>query len=209
MDWTPTFHAPFQIPYACPGFWRIFIRGAKLVQNSAGVCRSPAELVSRFLPAPLVSLRSVDYEGTGRKLGVGMKVLGRMAKQRLDKLDEPAKPATVPPNPRPPVPRAAAPPVAVPPVAARKAKAVREGGRRFGHAVWGPFTKAGHVLWLEITGLFFALFGIYFFTEAWKRRADWQAGSEHTHLLVYAAVTLVFGYFCVTSFVRARKRSKR
>jgi hypothetical protein len=168
------------------------------------------------VPSPLIFWPAVDYEGTGRKLGTGLKVLGRMAKQRMDAAppqsassQSAARPAARPSAASQPQPSHAVPKPTAAPKPSRTAAAAREGGRRFGQAVWVPFSRAGHVLWLEITGLFFALFGIFFLSEAWKRRADWRMGPEHTHFLVYSAGTLVFAYFCVSSFVRARKRSKR
>jgi hypothetical protein len=148
---------------------------------------------------------TVDYERTGRKLGTGLKVLGRMAKQRLDAPPAPASSGTAPAaqnNPRP-----ASPPPKPNPTAVPNLKAAREGGRRFGKAVWGPFSRAGHVLWLEITGVFFALFAVYFVSEAWKLRH--ATGIDHTHFLEFVIFAVVFSYFCVTSFVRARRREKR
>ena len=34
-------------------------------------------------------------------------------------------------------------------------------------------------------------------------------GPEHVRFLVYVAVTLVFAYFCVSSFLKASRRGKR
>jgi hypothetical protein len=139
----------------------------------------------------------VDYERTGRKLGTAAKVLGRMAKQRLE--DSPAAPAptTTPARPR------------APQQASCKVQAAKEGGKRFGEAVWKPFTRAGHVLWLEVTGVFFGLFAFGFGAEAWKVRASWRNGPEHARFVEYALVTALFVYFCGSSFVRARRREKR
>ena len=143
----------------------------------------------------------MDYERTGRKLGTGLKVLGRMAKQRMDSPSAPGQTDNAPATPPPPVPPKINPPV-VPNI-----HAAREGGRRFGKAVWGPFSRAGHVLWLEITGVFFALFALYFLSEAWKLHHS--TGTDHTHFIEFCIFAVVFGYFCITSFVRARRREKR
>ncbi len=86
-------------------------------------------------------------------------------------------------------------------------KAAREGGRRFGKAVWGPFSRAGHVLWLEVTGVFFALFALYFGSEAWKVRHG--TGIERNHFFEFLIFAVVFSYFCVSSFVWARRREKK
>ncbi len=146
-------------------------------------------------------LAAVDYEGTGRKIGTGVKVLGRMAKQRLDAAGSPAAAG--------PGPASATRPLAPFSKAQDKAKAVKAGGAAFGKAVAGPFAKAGHVLWLETVGLFFALFAVGFMAELYKVRSQWKSGPEHGHFLAYAAFSVVFTYFCVTSFVRARRRGRR
>jgi hypothetical protein len=151
----------------------------------------------------------VDYEGTGRKLGVGMKVLGRMAKQRIEtgSVTGTVPPATNDPAPKPPDPR---PPIAEPiKAAARGAKVAREGGRRFGQAIWGPFTRAGHVLWLEISGVFFGLFAAFFFETAFRLRGGFHGGPDKDHFWLFLIMGVLFAYFCVSSFVRARRRGKR
>lgn len=144
----------------------------------------------------------MDYEKTGRKLGTGLKVLGRMAKQRMDGPRTQPQPSAAPrANPAPTSPEAKRPPREV-------GRAAGEGARRFGKAVAGPLAKTGHVLWLEITGCFFALFALGFMTEAWRARHAWQAGAEHRHFVAYAAFAVVFVYFSLSSFVRARRRSR-
>ena len=52
----------------------------------------------------------------------------------------------------------------------------RPGHKKFGQSVWGPFVHAGGVLWLEITGLFFAIFGLFFAQNAYKLRHAWYSG---------------------------------
>ena len=90
---------------------------------------------------------------------------------------------------------------------------VKQGGKRFGEAVWGPFTRAGRVLWLEFTGVFFGVFAVYGLTEVWRQRSYWRDSAahhnEHTHLLMGCAMLAVFGYFTLSSFARARRRSRR
>jgi hypothetical protein len=95
----------------------------------------------------------------------------------------------------------------------RAGQNVKQGGKRFGEAVWGPFTRAGRVLWLEFTGVFFGIFAVYGLTEVWRQRAYWRDSAahhnEHTHLLMGCAMLAVFGYFTLSSFARARRRSRR
>jgi hypothetical protein len=104
--------------------------------------------------------------------------------------------------------------------AARKTAQVRqagqglkEGGKRFGEAAWGPFVKLSGVLWLEFTGVFFGIFAVFAIGGAWRMRGQWgQIAANHDarlHLLGTVAMAVVFGYFCVSSFVRAARRGRR
>jgi hypothetical protein len=147
---------------------------------------------------------AVDYEGTGRKLGIGMKVAGRMMRRRMEGAKA-GEPAGSDQGKQAPSARGAEAVKA----AARGAKAARAGGKRFGEAVWGPFTRAGHVLWLEVTGVFFGLFALFFLSEAWRLRAGLHGGVQQSHFWMFVAMGVVFVYFCVSSFLRARKRGKR
>ena len=98
-----------------------------------------------------------------------------------------------------------------PPATPRAAPNHRNGSRRFGEALWTPFARLSGVLWLEITGVFFGLFALSAGVGAWRLRNQWHRDAVnpdgHTHLLLTIAVALLFGYFCITSFVRARARS--
>jgi hypothetical protein len=85
----------------------------------------------------------------------------------------------------------------------------KRGVKAFGRAFLGPFTHAGSILWLEITGLFFALFAIFFVQSAYRVRAAWRQGPEHSHLLLYVALAVGFAWFSGTSFSRAYRKSKR
>ena len=93
--------------------------------------------------------------------------------------------------------------------APRPPAGVKRGGKRFGEAVWGPFVHAGGVLWLEITGLFFAIFGMFFVQGVYRLRTDWHAGPNHQKLVIYGCVAILFFYFSITSFYRAHKKQKR
>jgi hypothetical protein len=92
---------------------------------------------------------------------------------------------------------------------AGKTHSVGRGARRFGQAVWGPFTHASSVLWLEVTGLFFALFALFFAQNLYRVHEAWRHGAEHTHFLLYCALTLIFLWFSSSSFLRAHRKSKR
>ena len=96
---------------------------------------------------------------------------------------------------------------------AQKATAgVAQGGKRFGEAVWRPFVRLSGVLWLEFTGVFFGIFSLYAAGGAWKLRGDWHQGTAnhdaHMHFLMATGMALLFGYFCVSSFVRAARKGR-
>lgn len=95
----------------------------------------------------------------------------------------------------------------------RKTRVVGREGRRFGAALWNPFAHASSILWLEVTGLFFALFAILFAQHAWTLRSAWHGSpahpEDHTHFLLYCALSALFLYFTASSFLRAAARSRR
>jgi hypothetical protein len=97
---------------------------------------------------------------------------------------------------------------------ARQATAgLTQGGKRLGESVWRPFVRLSGVLWLEFTGVFFGIFATYAASGAWKLRADWHETATnhdgHLRFLMAAGMALVFGYFCVSSFVKAGKRGRK
>ena len=148
----------------------------------------------------------------GRKLGIGVRVASRMVKERAAQANNATASTPQPENRQPDkAPRPAAPP---PPSAPRKnlvepARRVGEGTRRFGQAFFGPLKHVSATLWLEITGLFFALFALFFGQNAWNTRSSALHGPQHAHFLLYAVATLVFLYFCVSSFVKSARRGRR
>jgi hypothetical protein len=89
---------------------------------------------------------------------------------------------------------------------------VAQGGKRFGEAVWRPFVRLSGVLWLEFTGVFFGIFALYAAGGAWKLRGDWHETATnhdaHLHWLMAMVMALLFGYFCVSSFVRAARKGR-
>lgn len=96
-------------------------------------------------------------------------------------------------------------------VQAREVKqGLGHGTRRFGEAVWRPFVRLSGVVWLEVTGVFFGIFALLALGYMWKLRGAWHAGAanagEHRSFLGAVVMLALFGYFCVSSFVRARQR---
>jgi hypothetical protein len=142
----------------------------------------------------------------GRKLGIGVRVASRMAKERAAQ----AKAASATPS----SPQAAAVPRTPPPPPLKKnyaepARRVGEGTRRFSKAFIGPLAHVSGTLWLEITGLFFALFAAFFGQNAWRNRASALAGPDHAHFVIATIAALIFAYFSISSFVKAARRGRR
>jgi hypothetical protein len=145
------------------------------------------------------------------------RALGRSARG----LFEAANAATAPnPNPAPQTPVAT--PAAslssaepVPSVARTihtQRQAVSANAGRLGRSLFAPFARAGRALWLEVTGTFFALFAAYFISAAWKfhdaARSTATNATAHRHFLGATATAIIFLYFTVSSFVRARRISR-
>lgn len=135
----------------------------------------------------------------GRKLGVGVRVASKMLMDRATQ-GSPSPAAQEIPKTQQVAPQA--------PVYSAKGKAVARGGRKFGEALWKPVAHASGVLWLEITGLFFGIFTLFFASNTYKLRNEWAIGPDHQRFLVYSVVTLAFAYFTFSSFYRARKKEK-
>lgn len=83
---------------------------------------------------------------------------------------------------------------------------------RLGRSVWTPVARFSSVVWMQVTGLFFALLAMFLGQGAWKERAAWRLpmGSHAAEKFwVLVAACAVFSYFCVSNFVRAWLRERR
>jgi hypothetical protein len=79
------------------------------------------------------------------------------------------------------------------------------GGRAFLRSV----LHAAHILWLQITGVFFAFFALAGGVAFWKEYRAWHAGRIGPGRAALAlSFGLLFTWFAVTSFWRARRRSR-
>lgn len=135
----------------------------------------------------------MEPDRVGRRLGVGMRVASGMLRDRAAQTAQTARQDA-------------------PVYAARSKRAAvgaKRGAKRFGESVWGPFAHAGSVLWLEITGVFFTIFSLFFIQNAWRLHAAWQSGPQHERFLIYAAIAVVFLYFSVSSFYRAYRKQRK
>jgi hypothetical protein len=138
----------------------------------------------------------------GRKLGIGARVAGRIARQHVEGSGNPAA-ATASPRARP----------AYPPELAAKAREIKSQAPRItraaGRGIGGflrPFGRVGGILWLEVTGFFFGLFALWFALDLWKARLSYAHGPGHQRFLIAVALTALFGYLSVSAFWRARKK---
>jgi hypothetical protein len=86
------------------------------------------------------------------------------------------------------------------------------GGKRLGEAVWRPFVRLSGVVWLEVSGVFFGIFALLALGYLWKFHGAWRASvanaGAHRSLMGAVVMLALFGYFCVSSFVRARRRER-
>jgi hypothetical protein len=132
----------------------------------------------------------MEPDRVGRKVGVGVRVASGMLRDRATQSAQTVRQDA-------------------PAYAARGKQAAagaKRGAKRFGESIWGPFVHAGNVLWLEITGVFFFIFSLFFVESAYRLRADLESGPHHQRALVYAAIAIIFLYFAVSSFYRARRK---
>jgi hypothetical protein len=135
----------------------------------------------------------MEPDRLGRKLGIGVRVASGMLRDRASQTAHSMRqeaPAYVQQR-------------------TEQGRSVARGAKKFGQSIWGPFAHASGVLWLEITGLFFALFAAFFAQNVYKLRHSWLSGPDHQRFLVYGAVTLLFVYFAFSSFYRARRKERR
>jgi hypothetical protein len=150
----------------------------------------------------------------GKKLGIGVRVAGRIARERAEahaagqtlRSAESQGTAELPSQP----PRAVyEPPLRSVPNARAAAKRTHQLTRATGRGIGGflrPFGRVGGILWLEMTGFFFGLFALYFAVDLWRVRLSYAAGPQHTRFLIAAALTAVFGYLSGSAFWRAQRR---
>jgi hypothetical protein len=94
--------------------------------------------------------------------------------------------------------------------ARKTASGVRRGGRLFGRTVLAPVAKAGSVLWLEVTGVLFAVFALSAGTWVWKHRLDLHgSGQAKMNAWLVTGMLVLFTYLTVSNYVRAASRNRR
>jgi len=135
-------------------------------------------------------------QSIGRALGIGLRVVGRMASQSLAGTQTAASHA--------------AGSTAVPGAQSRAAgKVAGKATRGVARGVGGflrPFGRVGGILWLEVTGVFFSLFALVFGLAAWRTRPVHLHGPFDKAFVASAVLMLLFLYLGVSSFLRAGRR---
>lgn len=138
-------------------------------------------------------------ESFGRVLGIGLRVAGRVAGQRLGAASQPAgAPTSAGSAPQ----DAAANP-------AQRSRAAGKATTNLARGLGGflkPFSRVGGILWLEVTGVFFFLPVLVFAPTMWRTRFSYAHGPDHRTFVASAIVVVVFFYLGVSSFWRARRK---
>jgi hypothetical protein len=139
-------------------------------------------------------------ETFGRALGIGLRVAGRVAGQRVGAAAQ-----------SPPSSSAAATP-SIGSISSRRPSSGQPSGslgsavsRGFG-GFFKSFRRVGGIVWLEVTGVFFFLPVLVFAPTLWRTRLSYAHGPDHRTFVAAAVVMVVFAYLGVTSFWRARRK---
>ncbi len=137
-------------------------------------------------------------EKIGRVFGIGLRVAGRIAGQRLA--------GTAQPTQTQPVAGTAATTGAALRAAGEASVRARRGVTQGVGGFLRPFRRVGGILWLEVTGVFFLLPVLVFTPTVWRTRLSWAHGPDHRTFVASTIVVVVFAYLGITSFLRARRR---
>ena len=134
----------------------------------------------------------------GRTLGIGLRIAGRIAGQRLAAQAQTGGqfPSAQGVPPAGPTSREAGQ------AAGRASRGLARGLSGF----FRPFARVGHALWLEVAGVFFLVPVLIFGTYMWRIRASWQHGPDHVYFLISTGVVVMFLYLSITSFWRASRK---
>lgn len=137
----------------------------------------------------------------GRVLGIGVRVAGRIAGQRIAVQSHAAGAVQTA--------GVTAAQVRSHPVGGAGGRITPQTKGGVGQGIGGllrPFRRVGGILWLEITGVFFLLPVVVFAPVLWRQGMAYSHTSDHRAFWVTAGVVVVFLYLGVSSFWRARKR---
>jgi hypothetical protein len=157
----------------------------------------------------------MDPNTFGKRVGIGLRIAGRMAQQRVqESTAEAGSPASGNGESRTQAPQQSQGGVSrevrttsaqIRDFSNKSHKVTRAAGRGIGGFL-RPFGRVGGLLWLEVTGFFFGLFAVFFAQGIWRTRLSYASGPEHTRFLIAVGLTAVFAYLSVSAFWRARRR---
>jgi len=160
----------------------------------------------------------MDKVGLGRALGYGARHAAKSVMQAVEAAtapnpNAPAKPGTAGTGPA--APGQAARPVRPEEVVRQVAQAhaqVQTHKKALKRSMMEPVKRFSSVLWLEVTGTFFALLAMGMGEGVWLERnaIHGPLGSVEAQKLYLSVVLFaVFGYFAISGFVRARRAGRR
>jgi hypothetical protein len=161
--------------------------------------------VQSVAPCGAVTIKlGMKPQTIGRALGIGLRVAGRMAGERVAGQSSAAN-ASGQHGPPPP----ASGPEQTREQVRATGQAAGKATRNVARGVGGflrPFQRVGGILWLEVTGVFFALPVVVFAPAVWRSRLSWASGPDHRTFLISLGIVVLFFYLSVTSFLRARRK---
>lgn len=161
----------------------------------------------------------MDRERLGRVLGRGARLAARTAFEAVDAATSapPAQPDRRTPtvavqpatSPRPTSQTAKTNRATAPTVMTLEAVPLVRAAKAAGKGFASPLRRASSALWLELTGCFFALFALSFGLGVWHTRVEALSPlpAERHRFAAFCLLTLLFAYFSVSSFVRAKRVS--
>lgn len=150
----------------------------------------------------------MDRVRFGRALGYGARHAAKTLAQAADAASSP-NPSKSGTRPSVPAQRTVE---ARPQVNSRRlpdAQTLKTAGRQAKSSLLTPVVRFSSVLWLQVSGVFFALVALIMGNAAWRARAGFHAAANsHAAIKLYAcaAFCALFTYFAVSSFVRAARR---
>jgi tryptophan-rich sensory protein len=81
-----------------------------------------------------------------------------------------------------------------------------DAGIEAGKVTIAQTTKAAHSLWLQITGFVFCVFSVVGASALWREYQSLQRPwTQDARFLITAVFTLMFAYFGISAFVKARR----
>lgn len=151
----------------------------------------------------------MDRVKFGRALGYGARHAAKTVMQAADAATAPNPSSGGPPSPSRPVPVQSRAEATAGVRRIPDAQTVKEAGRQAKSSLVIPVVRFSSVIWLQVTGVFFALVAFTMGMAAWKAQAALHAAANsHGALKMYAYLSIcaLFTYFTVSSFMRAARK---